>query len=435
MDSRPVMIFTATDGPRLRYIAGIILGDILGLKWEVITDKRKLGKHHVINYSDENIRGSFKFTPSSILFESGISKKEFRVDKWKDLPVFFQTSADSDIPFDIFAASFYLVTRYEEYLGYEPDKYGRFRASISLAFKNGFLGLPVVDLWAKEFARVLLKKFQTLAFRRIDYKALVTFDTDEPFEYLGKGILRSIGGLLRDLTVNDGHASDRYNTVAKGKPDPFEVFDYITDCIEKNNCDSRFFFPVGDRSKFDHNPSWKNEEYRSLILRISGKYVNGLHPSFNASDNYTLLNKEAARLRSILGNNVKISRYHYIRLKLPESYRILLKAGIEEDCSMGYPDEPGFRAGIARPFYFYDIVNDEQTTLKVFPFQVMDATLYKYKKFGTKESLEAIIKLLNETKRSGGIFVTIWHNTSLLDTPECRGWREVFESTLEAQQK
>ena len=433
MDTRPVMIYTAMDGPRLRYIAGIILGDILGLTWEVITDKRRLGKHHVINYSHENIKGSFKISPSSILFESGISPKEIRVEKWKDLPVFFEASGDSDIPFDIFASSFYLVSRYEEYLEYEPDEYGRFRASLSLAFKNGFLLLPVVDLWVKELAKVLLKKFQTLAFRRNNYRAIVTFDTDEPFEYLGKSILRSIGGLLRDLTINEGHAADRYNTVAKGKPDPFEVFGYISDCIDKSNSDARFFFPVGDRSKYDHNPSWKNETYRSLILSLAKKYRNGIHPSFNASVNPAMFDKEAVRLRSILGNDITISRFHYIRLNMPESYRILLNAGIGEDYSMGYPEEPGFRAGIARPYYFYDIGKDMQSNLKIVPFQVMDATLYKYKKLDTKASWDIILKLVNETKRSGGLFVTIWHNTSLLDTPECRGWREVFESTLKTQ--
>jgi len=434
MDSRPLKIFAVMDSSRLRYIAGIILGDILGLNWEVVTDKRKLGKHHVINYSSDNIKGSFKITPSSILFEKEISPKEIITERWKDLPVFFQTSSDSDIPFDVFAASFFLVTRYEEYMESETDEYGRFRASMSVSFKNGFLGIPVVDLWSKEFARGLLKKFQTLAFRRNDYKAVVTLDTDEPFEYLGKGILRSIGGLLRDFTINDRHAAERYKTVTKVKPDPFEVFDYITECIEKNRSDARFFFPVGDRSKFDHNPSWKNEEYRSLILRLSKNHIHGIHPSFNASDNYTLLNKESSRLKRILGNDIKISRYHYIRLKMPESYRILLKAGIEEDYSMGYPEEPGFRAGIARPFYFYDVEKDVQTSLKIFPFQLMDATLYKYKKLDCRTSLEIILKLINETKRSGGTFITIWHNTSLLDTPEFRGWREVFESTLKEQQ-
>jgi hypothetical protein len=90
MEQRPVKIFTTSNVPRLRYIAEIILGDILGLKWEVITDKRKLGKSPVINYSEENIEGTFKISPVELLFERGVESKEISITEWKGLPVFFQ---------------------------------------------------------------------------------------------------------------------------------------------------------------------------------------------------------------------------------------------------------------------------------------------------------------------------------------------------------
>src|SRR5450759_745714 len=100
---------------------------------------------------------------------------------------------------------------------------------------------------------------------------------------------------------------------------------------------------------------------------------------------------------------------------------------------MGYPDESGFRAGIARPFYFYDVLEDKQTTLKIVPFQVMDATLYKYKNIDPAAAKELILKLISETKKVGGLFVSIWHNTSLLDNEEWIGWRDVFEFMLKNQ--
>jgi len=435
MDSRLVKIYSTENVPRLRYIAGIILGDILGLSWEVITDKRKLGKHPVINYSSEKIPCSLKMTPDSLLFEKGISAREINISEWKALPVFFQTSSDSDLPFDIFAASFFLVTRYEEYLEYQPDEYGRFPASSSLAFRNGFLGIPIVDLWAKEMSKVFIKKFQTLAFKRNEYKALLTIDTDEPFAYLGKGLIRSIGGLFRNIQKNNSNAVDRYRIVAKGEKDPYEVFDYIIENIDKSNTDVRFFFPVGDHSKHDKNPSWKNDEYRKLIHSLSEKFRSGLHPSFYVAEKALLVNTEADRLRTILGKEVLISRFHYVRLFIPRSYREILNAGILEDYSMGYPDEPGFRAGIARPYYFYDVSEDQQTNLKIVPFQIMDVTLYNYKKFDPFISKEVILKLINETRKAGGLFVSIWHNTSLLDNEEGKRWREVFEFMLKSQTK
>jgi hypothetical protein len=433
MDTKPVRIYSAQDVPRLRYIAEILLGDILGLTWEIITDKRKLGKHPIINYSGEMMSGCLNIAPCTLLFETTIYPRDITVTEWKGVPVFFQTTSPSDLPFDIFAASFFLVSRYEEYLEHQSDECERFPATASLAFKNGFLGIPVVDLWAKELAKALVRKFQTLTFKRNEFRSLLTIDSDEPFAYLGKNLISSLGGLFRDLTHNDGHAGDRYRIVVRGEKDPYEVFDYITERIAQNTTDCRFFFPVGDHSKFDKNPSWKNEEYRNLILRISDKYKTGLRPSYFASGNYSLINSENVRLRSVLKNEITMSRFHSIRLFMPQSYVSLLKAGIKEDYSMGYPEEPGFRAGIARPFCFYNISEEQKTDLKIIPFIITDSTLFEYKKFNSEASRELIVNLLSITRKVGGTFVSIWHNTSLLENSDCYSRKEIFEFMLQSQ--
>ncbi len=433
MEARPVKIYTTEDSPRLNYIAGLIFGEILGLTWEVITDKRKLGKYDVINYSNEDLPGSFKISPDSILFEKGILAREIIVTQWEELPLFFPSSPDSDIPFDLFAASFFLVSRYEEYLEYKPDIFGRFSASSSIAYKNGFLEIPVIDLWSKKLAKALLNKFRHLAFKRNQYNAILTIDIDQPFAYLGKSLIRSLGGLFRDVKSNSENVNERYRTLAKGERDPYDVFDYLATNIINENIDCRFFFSVGDHSEFDKNPSWKNDKYRKLIHSIADRFETGLHPSFFASDDNKKIVSELARLTSVLQREIVMSRFHYLRLMFPKSYYGIIEAGIMEDYSMGYPDEPGFRAGIARPFYFYDILNDRQTKLKIFPFQVMDATLKNYKKLDYLSSKDVVKKLINETRKVGGLFISIWHNTSLLDNEEWKEWRALFEFMIKNQ--
>jgi hypothetical protein len=240
MDQGPVKIFTSRDVARLRYIADVIFGDILGLSWEIVTDKRKLGRNPVINYSHDEINGSFRIIPDNLLFETGVRKIDLTVTEWKGLPVFFQAAPGSDLPFDIFAASFFLISRYEEYLEFEPDPYGRFRASSGFAFRNGFLARPVIDLWAKEMSKTMIVKLRNLVFRKNTFRSLLTIDMDQPFEFLGKDLFRSLGGLLRDISKKPGKAGERYRTVAKGEKDPFDVFDYITDQIEKSGTDARF---------------------------------------------------------------------------------------------------------------------------------------------------------------------------------------------------
>jgi hypothetical protein len=118
---------------------------------------------------------------------------------------------------------------------------------------------------------------------------------------------------------------------------------------------------------------------------------------------------------------------------MPGSYYNSLQAGFSEDFSMGYPDEPGFRAGIARPYYFYNVAEDVQTNLKITPFQIMDGTLYDYKKLDPSGSKDLILTIINEIRKVGGLFVSIWHNTSLLDNQEWREWRGVFEFMIKNQ--
>lgn len=73
-----------------------------------------------------------------LLLEQGINDVEIYIQDWDEIPCFFPTSKNCFLPFDVFAASFYLLSRYEEYLPHLKDEHGRYPASESLAFKNGF---------------------------------------------------------------------------------------------------------------------------------------------------------------------------------------------------------------------------------------------------------------------------------------------------------
>src|SRR5690606_1402201 len=81
-------------------------------------------------------------------------------------------------------------------------------------------------------------------------------------------------------------------------------------------------------------------------------------------------------LETATGSSIKASRQHYIRLRIPETYRQLRKAGIAFDFSMGYGSLNGFRASAALPFYWYDLEKEEPTDLLIFPFCFMEANSY-----------------------------------------------------------
>jgi hypothetical protein len=112
--------------------------------------------------------------------------------------------------------------------------------------------------------------------------------------------------------------------------------------------------------------------------------ISGGNPSFLFSEREKNLITEIQRLETITGEKVKRSRQHFLKLTLPETYRRLIGAGIEEDFSMGYASHPGFRAGTCTPFFFYDLPREQPTTLKVVPFQMMDVMLRDYLQLNLK---------------------------------------------------
>ena len=81
---------------------------------------------------------------------------------WDGLPCFFEVGNQSKIPFDLFAASFYLISRYEEHLPHLKDEWGRFVATESVAYQNNFLERPLVDFWIAKFSAILSETFPEL---------------------------------------------------------------------------------------------------------------------------------------------------------------------------------------------------------------------------------------------------------------------------------
>ena len=63
--------------------------------------------------------------------------------------------AEADTGFDLLAAVFYLITRYEEYLPHDKDLYGRYPHTAAVAFREGFLQQPLVNTWMEYFRQLL----------------------------------------------------------------------------------------------------------------------------------------------------------------------------------------------------------------------------------------------------------------------------------------
>jgi len=428
-----ILIYTHKITPRIRYIFKHIFTRTLLIPVDFTVKVEEFVAHNgpKLSYTKVPLGNEFFIKGNPLLFEQGVNDLEINVQKWDDVPCFFATGSKSAIPFDIFAASFYLISRYEEYLPHVKDTHGRYTAPESLAFNHGFLEKPVVDIWAYKLLAKIKEKYPDYKYQDRAYEYISTIDIDNAFAYKHKSFLRTFGGFVTDLfKLRLLDVWYRFTVLLNITKDPFDNFQQILKIRRTKEIKTIFFASIGDYTTFDTNVSASKNKYRLLIKDLVDYAVVGLHPSYFTMKDAALLKKEKARLENITNNPVIRSRQHYLRFNLPETYQQLIDLEIAEDHSMGYASRVGFRAGTCTPFYFYDLDFEIQTPLKVFPFALMDTTLNDYMKLTPKQSLGKIRDLKNEVKAVNGTFITLFHNESLSNHLRWRGWRRLYESMI-----
>ena len=428
-----ILVYTHKITPRLRYVFKHIFTRTLLIPVSFTTTIEEFIAHNGLKmtYSKAPLGNEFFVRSNELLFEQGVNDLDINISRWDEVPCFFNAGSKSVIPFDIFAASFFLLSRYEEYLPHVRDAHERFTAEQSIAFKYRFLEKPVVDIWAYKLLEKLKEKFPDYTYKTRTYQYLSTIDVDNAFAYKYKSLVRTFGGFLKDFFgLKLRTFWDRLVVLLKFRKDPYNTFDRILTLKKQYKVETIFFFLVADYTTFDTNVSTAKNKFRLLIKDMVDYAKVGLHPSYFSMKNDALLKKEKQRLEAIVNMPMKKSRQHYLRFSLPETYQNLIDLEIKEDYSMGYASHVGFRASTCTPFYFYDLDFEIQTPLKVVPFVLMDTTLNDYLELTPRQSLGKIRELKNEVKAVNGTFVTLFHNESLSNYLRWKGWSKVYESML-----
>lgn len=418
--------------PRLRYIVDFCSKELFDQPIRITADRGEfdaiMGPR--INYSHEHIPDAFSIAPCGLLFESGIHPQDIVCFELSGRKAFFPT--EGDFPFDIFSAAFYLVSRYEEYLPHEKDVYGRFPHTGSLAWREGFLDMPLVNYWLLDLRDAMTRRYPALGFRYPTFKFIPTYDIDSAYSYLYKGWWRNLGGALRSVIKGNWEAvSERISVLEGRRPDPFDAYEWMDSLHLYCRLRPYYFFLVAAKRKgVDKNLPLSSPGFQELIQYHAAGYRLGIHPSWQSGDHEKLLREETEWLEVISGQVITRSRQHYIRFTLPQTYRLLLKHRIDQDFSMGYGTVNGFRASAAASFYWYDLEKEETTTLRVFPFCFMDANSYYEQKYTPARAMSELMHYYRHIKKVNGLMITIWHNSFLGADPAFAGWREVYEVFL-----
>lgn len=428
-----LLVYTHKITPRVKYVFKHICTRVLGIEVSFTTKIEAFIAHDSLkmSYTKQQLGNEFFIKSHDILFEQGLSDVEINVQNWENTKAFFFIGDKCALPFDIFSASFYLLSRYEEYLPHVKDEFGRFTASESIAYKNNFLHQPVVDIWTYKFKEVLQNQFPEFQFPKKTYRIKPIIDVPSAYSYKLKGIMRTFGGTIKDLfRFRFKSLYYRFMVILGFMHDPFDTFKYVINRQKQSKFKFLFFFLIGGYSTYDKGINVNNKGFVSLIKHVADYCSVGLKTSFFANDDATILKKEKTRMEEIINIPLKASRQSFSKLNLPESYRNYIELEIREDYTMGYVNEIGFRAGACTPFLFYDLDYEIQTPLKICPYHLMDYALLKTKSLLDKKKV--LNEIINEVKQVNGEFVPVFHNYTFSENFRWSGFKELFNMILDS---
>jgi hypothetical protein len=428
-----ILIYVHKVTPRIKYIFNLIFKDCLGIEFELSTsiDDYKLYEGNKLSYTNQELESSFHISAVSLLFESGIKEQSIQMQNHEQFNKYFFKTYKSALPFDLFAASFYLVCRYEEYLPFIPDEFNRYEAENSLAYQYDFLKIPIVNLWISEFEKILIKNFPLLTITHNQYRFISTIDVDNAYKYKEKGIMRSLGGYLKSFIRFDKNDLINRTAVLFGnEQDPFDSYQLQLEIQKKYNLRVIYFFLLGDYGMNDKNHPSNNYGFQKLIKHLADYCEIGIHPSFGSNSNERQVKIEINRLAGITHREIFKSRQHYSMLKFPDTYYILHELGITDDYSMGYSNYNGFRASYCLPFYWYDIDDEIETNLRIHPFCLSETSL-RYKDKANPAMIEFVVKpIIDEVKKYNGQFISIFHNDTMGSAENWKEWNGVYEKIM-----
>jgi len=365
-----LLIYTQKITPRITYAFRHICTRILGVETQFTSRIEEFVAHNgaKLSYGKQPLGSEMFIHSEGLLTQQGFESIDIVMKDWGDTICFFSSISNSAVPFDIFSASFYLMSRYEEYLPHLKDTFGRFPYTQSLAHREGFLRQPVVDIWAYKFKMILLESFPDLVFPIKKMNIHNVIDASQPFAFVQRGFLRAVIGFSSDLwKMKMRSIITRGQVLMTLRKDPYNTFKWIINTAKRSASKHTFFFRLGDSSDFKEGMNTKRLKFKLLVKFISDYKEVGLIFSSETLEDYEKVKREKERMEEMT-NRVLISSMnaHYM-VNLPAIYRNLVELEVERDFTMVYENEVGFRAGTCTPFLFYDLDSETKTPLIIHP--------------------------------------------------------------------
>ncbi len=431
------------------YIIDVVLNEFLGIAYTLAFHNQKSWILELENGKKLIINDHFfyKFPKEkSYLDEGNIPKKVLYIQNkfiaTINLPLLYGSNKvqlqnnNLICDIDIFAAIFFMLTRWEEYVIKKRDHHNRFISKISLAYRNNFYNRPIVNEYLEFLKNMLLALGYSKPFKQRSYKLILTHDIDhiKAWSNPKRFFMRLGGDILKKRAKGFDIVKilfDYLKVLLKIKKDPFDTFDYIMNLSESIGVKSYFFFMGGGVTKYDN--SYKAKQAKKIAQNIlqKGHFI-GIHPSYNAYNDVKQFQKEKETLEKTFETPILFGREHYLRFEVPTTWQVWEDNKMAWDSSCGFENGNGFRCGVCYPFSVFNILTREKLNLKERPLIFMDASVVD--KYTPNQMEDEIFSLICQVEKYQGEFVLLWHNSSY-NTIKWKKFKKVYEKAINYHKK
>ncbi|MCQ2959858.1 MAG: polysaccharide deacetylase family protein [Bacteroidales bacterium] len=404
--------------PEKKYVFQVIFNEILGINYEFFDTsvsqvyKFVLPNGKYIEFADcfftnipESIGYCFaKYLPSKISELKGVLSDEV-------VPFLYGNNTYTEhaktlyCGGDIIGSSFFMLSRWEELISEKFDRWGRFPEKDACAVKYGFIQKPLVHVYAELLRKIFADYGFEIPQNQIFRKTL-THDVDYIYKWgRSKDFLKSCcADLFKRFSVRTFKSSLK---MRKSGQDPYDMYSYLMDLSEKNGLKSTFYFLNNKLNDWELNTE-KGKEIISLIQKRNHNV--GIHSNYYLEADSEKVKIDKEYYSKIFNRELIHNRQHFLKMRFPQTLRMLEQNGIIQDSSMYYPHFPGFRTGMCIEHSVFDCETRKIMNIKELPLTLMDVSLLKARK--NDEAKDMVDALISTVKKYNGNFVCLWHNSS-----------------------
>lgn len=324
---------------------------------------------------------------------------------------------------DVLKSAFFLLSGYQELDPEYKGTFNRFPYEISVQYKLCVVQKPLVNYYF-EFIREGLTEFCEKNQLELKSKApfktfgfFLTHDIDTVDKYTIYDLVYYLKVLLglrkKDITY--------YRKIKKAiqyvyhylftSKNPSWDFDFLRSTEEKFHFKSAFYFLPRDLKHQDAYYSFKENRLQKLFKRLKEEYCEiGIHGTNRSAAELKYLKSNIDELREAAHCEISGIRQHRLLFDMNITPHLHQKVNLLYDTSLGFAEHDGFRNAYCYPFKLYNFKEEKPFNTWEIPLNVMDATLFEYRKLTASSAFESVKNIITEVQKFNGIFTLLWHN-------------------------